>query len=253
MPRKPQLPGRARTIATRSRARRLVAVAAASLLTMLVTAAGAHAQGGAWQSLDSNGDGYYDAKAQDSDGNGNFDNAWFDLDKDGWWDTQMFNSRYSDALLEILNFDMDENGEVEIQMRDGDQRVGFDYVLFDRDQDGDLGHLAGQRAPHHPALEPRLHDAVEPAQREQPPDARLPHADRHVAAGPVGADALLISRCQARVRQPAGRCLGGPGSAPSPAAAAVLGISNHEPFDPQPHQACRVPAGSGPRLIGLLL
>ena len=136
MPRNPQSPGRARTIATRSRARRLVAVAAASLLTMLVTAAGAHAQGGAWQSLDSNGDGYYDAKAQDSDGNGNFDNAWFDLDKDGWWDTQMFNSRYSDALLEILNFDMDENGEVEIQMRDGDQRVGFDYVLFDRDQDG---------------------------------------------------------------------------------------------------------------------
>jgi hypothetical protein len=136
MPRNPQSPGRARTIATRSRARRLVAVAAASLLTMLVTAAGAHAQGGAWQSLDSNGDGYYDATAQDSDGNGNFDNAWFDLDKDGWWDTQMFNSRYSDALLEILNFDMDENGEVEIQMRDGDQRVGFDYVLFDRDQDG---------------------------------------------------------------------------------------------------------------------
>ena len=73
MPRNPQSPGRARTIATRSRARRLVAVAAASLLTMLVTAAGAHAQGGAWQSLDSNGDGYYDATAQDSDGNGNFD------------------------------------------------------------------------------------------------------------------------------------------------------------------------------------
>ena len=60
MPRNPQSPGRARTIATRSRARRLIAVAAASLLTMLVTAAGAHPQGGAWQSLDSNGDGYYD-------------------------------------------------------------------------------------------------------------------------------------------------------------------------------------------------
>lgn len=111
-------------------------VAVALVAVSMVLAAGATAQAGDWQYLDNDADHFWDAAAIDRDDNGAFDDSYFDLDNDGPWDTRMYNSRYTDALLETLDFDMDENDEVEIRLLDGDQRVGFDYVLFDRDQNG---------------------------------------------------------------------------------------------------------------------
>jgi hypothetical protein len=105
-------------------------VALAGLLATTATASAAR-----WQYYDVDADDYVDAKVIDRDLNGRWDDLYFDIDNDGRWDTNLYNSRRSDALLETLDYDMDENGEVELELRDGDQRVGFDYLYVDRDQD----------------------------------------------------------------------------------------------------------------------
>ncbi len=91
---------------------------------------------GEWQYWQLDSEWYYDALTTDSDDNGNPDDAYFDLDNDGYWDTNLYNTLYSDALLEVVDYDMDENVEVEFRLVDGDQRVGFDYLYADRDQNG---------------------------------------------------------------------------------------------------------------------
>ena len=123
-----------RSITSRSRVAQLGVVAVVALLALLTTTATATA--GVWQYYNVDADGLDDIAAIDRDDNGNFDNIYFDLDNDGSWDTNLLNTRFSESLLEVLNFDMDENDEVEIQLRDSDQRVGFEYILVDRDQNG---------------------------------------------------------------------------------------------------------------------
>ena len=106
-------------------------VTALALLTATGTAAAA-----SWQYAQLDGDRYYDASYTDRDGNGVVDDLWFDLDNDGRWDTHLYNSRYTDALLEVALYDMNENGVAEYKLLDTDQRVGFEYVYFNLNQDG---------------------------------------------------------------------------------------------------------------------
>ena len=113
--------------------RTAVALIAAVSIGLAISSSASAAE---WQYFDTDADTFWDLSAIDSDGNGVFDDSWFDLDNDGAWDTRMYNTRATDALLEIIDFDMDENDEVEIRLWDGDQRPGFDYVSFDWDQDG---------------------------------------------------------------------------------------------------------------------
>lgn len=113
---------------------RVLAIALATAAALLATASPAAAAN--WEYFQTDGDRFWDIAAIDRSGNGRWDDVRFDLDNDGPYDTRLVNTRRSDALLEVLDFDMDENGEVEVRMLDGDQRVGFDYVLVDRDQDG---------------------------------------------------------------------------------------------------------------------
>ena len=95
------------------------------------------ATAGEWRFYDNDADDWNDIAAIDRDNSGELDDIYFDLDNDSRWDTNMYNKRGTSGwLLEYLDFDMDENDEVEAQLRDGDQRVGFDYILVDRDQDG---------------------------------------------------------------------------------------------------------------------
>ena len=109
-------------------------LAVLTVLMMLATTATASAA--EWQYFNVDGDGYYDIAGIDRSGNGNFDDIYFDIDNDGPWDTNMWNlGGTSDSLHEILDFDMDENGVVEIRLRDSNQRVGFEYILVDRNQD----------------------------------------------------------------------------------------------------------------------
>ena len=118
-----------------TRAAQITLAAVGALLALLAVTATASAA--KWHRYDLQPDShYYDAKAIDRDGNGRLDDIYFDLDDDGWWDTNLYNTRRSDRLLEVADYDLDENGEVELELRDGDGRVGFDYVIFDRDQDG---------------------------------------------------------------------------------------------------------------------
>jgi len=98
-----------------------------------------------WTYHDHDSDALWDTAAIDRDYNGTYDDLSFDLDNDGSWDSRLYNTRYSDALLEALDYDGDENAEVEIRLLDGDQRVGFDYVYFDLDQNGYWDRWRGYR------------------------------------------------------------------------------------------------------------
>jgi hypothetical protein len=102
-------------------------------LTALITSAPATAAN--WQQWQLDGDYCYDAVTLDADRNGNSEQAWFDMDNDCRWDTHLYNTRGSDALLEQVGFDMDENGVAEYLMMDINQRVGFEWLYVDRNQD----------------------------------------------------------------------------------------------------------------------
>ena len=109
------------------------AVALAAVLTLTMTGTAMAAQ---WQHHQLDNDHFWDAATLDRDGNGNTDDIYFDLDNDGPYDTNIYNTRFSDTLLEVTDYDMDENDEVEFRLVDGDQRVGFDYLYVDLDQNG---------------------------------------------------------------------------------------------------------------------
>lgn len=111
----------------------LAVAALAAVLTLATTGTAVAAQ---WQYWQLDNDNLWDAATIDRDGNGNADDIYFDLDNDGPYDTNIYNTRYSDTLLEVTDYDMDENDEVEFRLVDGDQRVGFDYLYVDRNQNG---------------------------------------------------------------------------------------------------------------------
>lgn len=89
-----------------------------------------------WQYWQLDRDRCSDSATLDADANGNADQVWFDLDDDCHWDTHLYNTLGSDALLEEMSYDMNENGAPEYLIQDSNQRVGFEYVYIDRNQDG---------------------------------------------------------------------------------------------------------------------
>ena len=113
---------------------RLSLALVAALVLVLATSASASAA--SWQYFGLDADSYWDAAVLDRNGNGVFDDIYFDLDNDAAWDTNLYNTRGSDSLLEVTDYDMDENNEVEFRLKDGDQRAGFDYLFVDLDQNG---------------------------------------------------------------------------------------------------------------------
>jgi hypothetical protein len=117
--------------AGRRRAARIALLTISAVLASTATASAAQ-----WQRYNVDGDAFYDIAAIDRGGNGNFEDIYFDIDNDGAWDANLYNTRRSDAFLEVLDFDMDENDEVEIRLSDQDQREGFDYIQVDLDQNG---------------------------------------------------------------------------------------------------------------------
>ena len=103
----------------------------------LSTARGASAAGTAdpWRYWQLDRDSCRDAATLDADGNGNAEQAWFDIDNDCRWDTHLYNTRGDDGLLEAASFDMDENGVPEYLMLDINQRVGYEWLYVDLNQD----------------------------------------------------------------------------------------------------------------------
>ena len=88
-----------------------------------------------WQMHQTDRDRCWDASTLDADFNGYAEQVWFDFDNDCRWDTRVYNTRGSDAFYEELSFDMNENGAPEYVLQDVDQRVGFEWVYFDLNQD----------------------------------------------------------------------------------------------------------------------
>lgn len=125
-------------IASRTALRRTVTTALIAVVcaaAALVASAPAMAAAG-WQNWQLDRDWCYDAATLDADANGNNDQTWFDLDNDCRWDTHVYNTRGWDDLLEEIGYDMNENGAPEYVMQDSNQRVGFEYLYIDRNDDG---------------------------------------------------------------------------------------------------------------------
>lgn len=121
---------------TASRLSRIIlAFAALALAATLAVAVPPSASAAAqWQSHQTDADRCADVSTLDADFNGYAEQAWFDLDNDCRWDTRLYNTRGVDNFHEEITFDMDENGVPEYLMQDVDQRVGFEWVYFDLNQ-----------------------------------------------------------------------------------------------------------------------
>jgi hypothetical protein len=116
-----------------TRLRRILTGTIAAAALALVAAPQAMAAG--WQYWEVDGDRCYDASTLDANGNGNAEQHWFDLDNDCRWDTNLYNTRGWDGFLEEATYDMNENGAPEYLIQDMNQRVGFEWVYLDRNQD----------------------------------------------------------------------------------------------------------------------
>jgi hypothetical protein len=117
--------------------RRLARATAVLIAALALAPAGASAQGSAWEYYElGDGDALADAAVADRSGNGAWDDIWFDLDQDGAWDTNLYDVNGDDSFFEVLDYDFNENGRPEYRLRDADQRVGYDWVYLDRDEDG---------------------------------------------------------------------------------------------------------------------
>jgi hypothetical protein len=117
-----------------TRLRRTITVTFAAVVLALVASPSAMAAG--WQSWQLDRDRCYDASTLDADGNGNSEQVWFDIDNDCQWDTHLYNTWGWDGLLEEATYDMNENGAPEYKIQDMNQRVGFEWLYVDRNQDG---------------------------------------------------------------------------------------------------------------------
>ena len=89
-----------------------------------------------WRYGQADEDSCFDAATRDDNRNGFWELVWLDIDNDCRWDTRLSNTVLQDDLLERIAYDMDENGFFEIVAEDVNQRVGFERVGFDLDQDG---------------------------------------------------------------------------------------------------------------------
>lgn len=101
-----------------------------------VALAAAPAQAAQWQLHQLDGDRCYDMATLDLDYNGYANDIWMDLDNDCRWDTRQWNTHGHDSFHERMTFDRNEDGSVNALLMDTDQRVGFEYVRFDRNDDG---------------------------------------------------------------------------------------------------------------------
>ncbi len=109
----------------------IVLVAALAWLAFTAIASAAD-----WQLSQTDADAYYDLATLDANDNGCSEQAWFDVDNDGAWDAHLYDRGRGECFAEALSFDMNENLRPEYLMLDIDQRVGFEWLYFDTEQDG---------------------------------------------------------------------------------------------------------------------
>jgi len=128
-------------MSTTSRLMRFPGIALAALVTLAVAgtvavalppSAAAAAQ---WQLQQLDADRCWDSMTLDADFNGIAEQVWFDVDNDCRWDTRQYNTRGGDAFHEELSYDMNENGVPEYLLQDIDQRVGYEWLYIDLNQD----------------------------------------------------------------------------------------------------------------------
>lgn len=94
------------------------------------------ASAASWQFHQTDGDALFDAVSMDADANGCIEDIYFDIDNDGGWDSRLYNRWGGDCFVEVLTFDMNENGRPEYRMVDVDQKPGFERLSADPDQNG---------------------------------------------------------------------------------------------------------------------
>jgi hypothetical protein len=122
------------TLTTRLR-RAVIAALVAMTLAGAALFGSPPASAAGWQHWQLDQDWCYDSATLDWDGNGSTEDLWFDIDNDCRWDTRLYNTRGWDGFLEEATYDMNENGAPEYLIQDWNQRVGFEYLYVDRNQD----------------------------------------------------------------------------------------------------------------------
>lgn len=111
----------------------VTAVTAAGAVVGVEVAGASDAQAAQWVTYDWNGDGYNDAATMDRNGNGIVDDIWLDLDQDHAWDARALDQDESNGLMELMAFDMNENGATELIVM---QYPGYDMYRYDTNDDG---------------------------------------------------------------------------------------------------------------------
>ncbi|MEJ7567272.1 MAG: hypothetical protein WKF41_03305 [Gaiellaceae bacterium] len=111
----------------------LVAFAAAGTIAAALPPSAAAAA--RWQPQQLDADRCWDAITLDADFNDYPEQIWYDLDNDCRWDTRQYDTNGGDAFHEELSYDMNENGVPEFVLQDIDQRVGYEWLYIDRNQD----------------------------------------------------------------------------------------------------------------------
>ena len=147
----------------RQRARRCGALLGSAVLAGVVLATPATADHDGWVYLQTDQDACWDAVYRDDNRNNYVDHLWYDLDNDCRWDSHLYNTLSTEFLLEEASFDFDENGRPEHILQDADQRVGYEYLYSDRNQDGVWDSIAP--LPGTPAYNQALRDATEEGNR----------------------------------------------------------------------------------------
>ena len=147
----------------RQRARRCGALLGSALLAGVVLATPARASHDGWVYLQLDQDACWDVVYRDDNRNGYWENVWMDTDNDCLWDVHYYNTWGPDFLLEELSFDLDDNGRPEYVLQDTDQRVGYEYIYINLNQDSlwdTVAPLVGT-----PAYNQALRDATEEGNR----------------------------------------------------------------------------------------
>lgn len=118
--------------------RHVLLVIAGATLSCVVSAGMASASTGQadWHLYNVDADACSDAATMDSDYNSYSEDQWFDIDNDCRWDARIYNTDGGDWFAEMMSLDMDENDLPEYVLQDTDQRIGFDFVWYDLNQDG---------------------------------------------------------------------------------------------------------------------
>ena len=122
---------------SRARRRGRIAAISAAAAIAAVGVGASHAEAATtWQLWQLDQDWMMDAATWDGNYNGLTEQIWFDLDNDNRWDTNARNTVGGEQILEVLTYDLNEDGRWELWFSDVNSDGYFDFKYHDFNGDG---------------------------------------------------------------------------------------------------------------------